>query len=1297
MWEHVVLYLNGKRKEIHGDDAFLPLVEFLRGPMGLRGTKVGCAEGDCGACTVLIGLPEDGAMRYLPAVSCIRPIYQLDGTHVVTIEGLTPPDGPSPIQQAMIDHHGSQCGFCTPGFVAAMEGLFENEGHVDDAALRTGLAGNICRCTGYVPILEAGLSLDGRQTRRLSSLDPSREMHDELAARSAKRLLIETGRRTFFRPVTMDDAIAFKGRHPGTVIVSGSTELGVQRNKQGFEPEILLSLAGVDELARITRDRDVLTVGANVTWTQLEAFCRDELPEIHAMTRRFGSPQIRNIATLVGNIAHGSPVADSLCLLLVVGAELELVSTRGTRRIAIAGFHRGPRLTIVEPDELIARVLIPLPGRDEVVKLYKVSKRKEMDVSTFRAGVRIARQGDAIASAAIAYAGVGPSARRLPRTEAFLCGRPFSEATFREAGRLARADVEPISDVRGSRDFRLRLAENILLKFYHEVTADRGHANARAGSDRIELRATPTEAERSDGRSVGRSIPHESARAHVTGRAIYLDDLPPSRDELLVEFVGSTMAHARIAAVDVSEAVKVPGIAGAFTAADVPGDNRFGPVFHDEELLAESEVHHIGQPIVALAGETREALRAAREAVRIELEPLPSVLSIEEAIAGCHFIAPTRRIARGDATTALARAEHVLEGTLRTGGQEHFYLETQAALAIPGESGEITVHSSTQHPSEVQETVAHCLGLGQNQVVCVCNRMGGAFGGKESQAAHPATLAALVAARTGRPARVVYPRDVDMRVTGKRHPYLSRYKVGFNSAGQIDALDLELYSDAGCAADLSLAVLERSLLHADNAYFIPHMTVSGTACRTNHPSNTAMRGFGGPQGIAAIENVIEDVAAYLGIDPFEVRRRNCYGEDGRDTTHYGEVVANNTLPVILDRLAETSEYGRRRAAAATFNATSRTHARGVALTPVKFGISFTRRTLNQGGALVNIYRDGTIQVSTGGTEMGQGLNTKIAQIVADAFALPIESVRVMAASTEKIPNTSPTAASASTDLNGTAALRACETLKERLAATAAVHLAKPADGIIPSPQHIRFERGEAFDLRQPGRRISFRELVCVAYEDRVDLGARGFYATPGVDFNRETGRGNPFLYYTHGAAVSEVEIDRLTGELSVLRVDILIDVGHSLNPAIDRGQVIGGFVQGMGWATTEELLYSESGELLSHSPNNYKVPNVECIPRDLRVAFLENSENRMNLLGSKAVGEPPFVLGLSVWAAAKQAVAGSLAPIGRSPALNLPATSEEILKHLSTRDESGIVAHHLMTSPRFGEEVEAQTHAEAQI
>jgi xanthine dehydrogenase large subunit len=762
---------------------------------------------------------------------------------------------------------------------------------------------------------------------------------------------------------------------------------------------------------------------------------------------------------------------------------------------------------------------------------------------------------------------------------------------------------------------------------------------------------------------VGSSVPHESARAHVTGEAVYLDDTPPSCNELFVDFVGSTLAHARIVAIDVAAARAISGVVCVFTAEDVPGENAFGPILHDEELLAAGECHYIGQPIVAVAAEGRAALRAAREAVVIRLEELPAVLSIDEAIDGRHFIGTTRRIARGDAGGAITRAEHVLEGALRTGGQDHFYLETQAARAVPGEDGRITVESSTQNPSEIQGVVAHCLGLRQNQVVCTCTRMGGGFGGKETQAAHPALLAALVASRTGRPARVVYTREQDMRVTGKRHPYLCRFRVGFTSEGRIDALILDLYSDGGSSADLSLAVMERSMLHADNAYFLAHVAISGTVCRTNHPSNTAMRGFGGPQGIAAIENVIEEIAAFLGLDALEVRKRNLYGGPGRDVTPYGQWIADTPLPRILEELAASADYPGRRAEIARFNAASRAQLRGLALTPVKFGISFTRRTLNQGNALVNIYLDGTVQVSTGGTEMGQGLNTKIRQVVADAFAIPWESVRVMPTSTEKNNNTSPSAASATTDLNGHAALVACETLKARLAAPAAQHFASPEEGIAASPGQIRFDRGGVRDLRRPGRTLGFAELVRLAYEQRIDLGARGFYATPGVDLNRETGLGNPFYYYTNGAAVAEVLIDRLTGELKVTRVDILIDIGRPLNPGIDRGQVVGGFVQGMGWATTEELRYSDRGVLMTHSPNNYKIPSVECLPPIFRVAFLDGPEDRTTLLGSKAVGEPPFVLGISVWAAVKQALSG-LTP-GRSAPLRLPATSEEILRHFA--------------------------------
>ena len=1269
MRHDVVLYLNGQRRRVSGEHAFRSLTEFLRDDCRLVGTKIGCGEGDCGACTVLIGRPENGSLRYLTATSCILTLAQVDGAHVVTVEGLRHGRDLSPIQEAMVACHGSQCGYCTPGIVTALTGLFDANPEPNDEALRLGLTGNLCRCTGYIQILEAGRAVDRTRQRPLAELYPSAEMAAELAGLAHEPIWIEAGadadRRLFARPNTMDDAIAFKAQHPEAVVVAGGTDLGVWRNRRGFDPLHLLSLAGIAEWGRIERVGDLVSIGANVTWTALEDFAAREAPALSEVTHHFASPQIRNTATFVGNIAHGAPIADAVGFLHVADAVLDLHGPNGIRSVPVGEFFTGYRRTVLAPDELIARIVVPLPKPGEHLRLYKISKRKEMDISTFRAAIRVGVAGGTIETAALALAGVSAKVIRLPVTEAYVVGRPFVEATFREAGRRARAEIEPISDVRGSRDFRLILAENVLLKFYDDcsgtdcavsdgmpafVNANGRHAEALSPTDS----APPS--------LLGASLPHESARAHAVGEAVYLDDIPPVRGELLVDFVGSPLAHGRITGIDTTAAAGIEGLAAVLTAGDIPGARTFGPVFHDEEVLAWETCHHIGQPVVLLAAESRAALNQAKRAVRISLEPLPAVLTIDDAIAGGQFLGPTRRIARGDAASALASADHTLSGEFRMGGQEHFYLEPQAARADPGEGGQIVVQSSTQNPSEVQSVVARVLGLRQNAVVCECRRMGGGFGGKESQAAHPAILAALVAAKTGRAARIVYARDQDMQVTGKRHPYVARYRVGFTSEGVITALEMDLFSDGGCAFDLSLAVMERSMLHAENAYFLPNIAIRGTVCRTNLPSNTAFRGFGGPQGIAAIENVIEEVATRLELDPWDVRRRNLYGSDGRNVTPYGQVVANNTLPEVLDRLAESSDYHRRRAAVMAFNASSRTQLKGVALTPVKFGISFTRRTLNQANALVNIYLDGTIQVSTGGTEMGQGLNTKIQQIVADVFGLPIESVQVMPTSTEKNNNTSPTAASASTDLNGAAALRACEVLRQRLAEVAARHLSSPPDGIAASTEHVVFAHAAVHDVRRSGPRLGFAELVRLAYEERVDLGARGFYATAGVDFNRETGRGNPFLYFTNGAAVSEVLIDRLTGTVRVTRVDILMDLGRPINPAIERGQVIGGFVQGLGWATTEELRYSATGALLTCSPSNYKIPAVTDVPPDFRVALLER-ENPVNIHGSKAVGEPPFVLGISVWAAVKDAL--RYAAPGRGSGLKLPATGEEIVQHLS--------------------------------
>lgn len=781
--------------------------------------------------------------------------------------------------------------------------------------------------------------------------------------------------------------------------------------------------------------------------------------------------------------------------------------------------------------------------------------------------------------------------------------------------------------------------------------------------------------------SVGQNIPHDSAAAHATGTSPFIDDLPPTLGEVLVDVVGSPVAHGKIRGVDLAAARAVPGIVGAFTHEDVPGHNDYGPIVKDDRALAAVTVRHVGEPVVLLVGENRAALNAAKKLVKIDVEPLPPIFSIDEARAAGLFLGPERVIACGDVEQALAHAEHTLSGVLVIGGQEHFYFETQSAIVLPEERDGLIVYSSTQHTTEVQSVVSEVCGLPFNRVTCICRRMGGGFGGKETQAAQPAALAALAVRLTGRPARCVLDRDTDMAITGKRHPFKSWYTVGFTRDGRITALKVDHFSNGGCSTDLSPSILERAMLHTDNGYFLPHARITGRTCKTNLPSNTAFRGFGGPQGVAVIENVMEEIAQTLGLDPLEVRRRNLYDGPGRDTAPYGQILKNNVLPPLVEQLRATSDYERRRREIAETNADSLAHdgetLRGLAMTTVKFGISFTKRTLNQANALVNIYLDGTVLVGTGGTEMGQGLNTRVRQLVADELGIGYDQVFVGPTNTDRNNNTSPTAASSGTDLNGAAAIDACSRLKQRLAEFAAGLFADPTGGVPASAFDVCFADGFCFDRRNPHRRIAWKELIPKAYFERVNLGERGFYATPGIDFNRETGKGQPFFYFTNGAAVSEVKIDRLTGELTVPRVDLLMDVGVPINPGIDRGQIVGGFIQGMGWVTTEELKYTDKGELLSHSPTTYKIPNVSDLPPVFNFAMFHNPDSEVSLKHSKAVGEPPLLLGLSVWCAVKNAL--SYAAGKAVPPLSLPATGEEVLLRLTELTATKISESHKTT------------------
>lgn len=750
------------------------------------------------------------------------------------------------------------------------------------------------------------------------------------------------------------------------------------------------------------------------------------------------------------------------------------------------------------------------------------------------------------------------------------------------------------------------------------------------------------------------SLRHESARMHVSGSAAYIDDLPEPQGLLHVVPGLSTKAHARIVSMDLEAVRAVPGVVCVLTAADIPGENQISAVGKgDEPLLAEGEVCFYGQPVFVVVAETRGVARRAAKLAKIEYEDRPAVLNIAQAReAGGELVWRPLVMSRGDVEAGLAAAPRRLSGQVTIGGQEHFYLEGQAALAQPGEEGEMRVWSSTQHPTETQHMVAHCLHVPSNLVTVEVRRMGGAFGGKESQANTPACLAAIAAHATGRAAKMRLDRDDDMMMTGKRHDFVIDYDVGFDDAGNILAVDMVLAARCGWAADLSGPVVDRALFHADNAYFYPDVRFRSEPLKTNTQSNTAYRGFGGPQGIVAAERVIEEIAIATGLDPLDVRVRNVYGTGTRNITPYHMTVEDSIAAKVMTQLAERCDYRERRQALREANKSSPFIKRGIALTPVKFGISFTATHYNQAGALVHVYTDGSVQVNHGGTEMGQGLHTKMVQIAMREFGLTEDRVRITATTTGKVPNTSATAASSGADLNGMAVLDAVQKIKARLVSFAAEHWSVAEENVRFLPEGARV--GEEV--------IPFPELTKAAYFARVSLSANGFYKTPKISWNAATGRGRPFYYFAYGAACAEVAVDLLTGENRIERVDILHDAGQSLNPAIDIGQIEGGFVQGAGWLTMEELVWDESGRLRTHAPSTYKIPACSDRPRIFNVALLENSPNQeATIFRSKAVGEPPFVHGVAVLQAMSDALA-SLNTYKTCPQLDAPATPEQILR-----------------------------------
>jgi len=750
--------------------------------------------------------------------------------------------------------------------------------------------------------------------------------------------------------------------------------------------------------------------------------------------------------------------------------------------------------------------------------------------------------------------------------------------------------------------------------------------------------------------AVGAAIPHDSSELHVSGAAIYTDDVPEPKGLLHLAVGMSAKAHARIRGIDLSAVRNAPGVIDIMTADDIPGENNCGPVIADDPVFAPGLVQYAGQAVFAVAAVTVDQARKAARLGLIEYEELEPILDPRKALEAGSFVLPSASIERGDSAAAIANAAHSLKGSISLGGQDQFYLEGQIAMAMPVEDGDLFVYSSTQHPGEVQHLVAAATGKESKDVVVKCRRMGGAFGGKESQPALIACIAGLMAQKTGKPCKLRLDRDDDMLMTGKRHDFEIDYEVGFDDNGRIEGIEFMFAARCGMSADLSGAINDRTMFHCDNAYFLENVTIVSHRCKTNTVSNTAFRGFGGPQGMFAIEHAIDDIARHLKKDSLDVRRENFYGIGERDTTQYLQTVDDNIIHEIVDELEKSSDYRNRVDEIRQFNQGHEIVKRGIALTPVKFGISFTATHLNQAGALLHIYKDGTVHLNHGGTEMGQGLFTKVAQVVAEELQIDIDRIKITASDTSKVPNASATAASAGSDLNGKAAQAAARTIKTRLIKFAAEHHSVAEDQVV-------FENNE---VHIGDQRVAFKELIHQAWFARISLSATGFYRTPQINYDRSTFSGRPFFYYAYGAAVAEVIIDTLTGEHRVLRVDILHDCGKSLNPAIDMGQIEGGFIQGVGWLTSEELWWNADGELKTHAPSTYKIPTCSDLPVDFRVRMLESTANREETIHrSKAVGEPPLMLSLCVFHAIRDAVASS--GNDRIPGLQAPATPEAVL------------------------------------
>lgn len=1326
-----ILYVNGARHVLPDGLAHLTLLQYLR-DLGLTGTKLGCGEGGCGACTVMVSDYDHHTKRsvHYAINACLAPLYSVEGMHVITVEGLGDcKSGLHPVQESLAQAHGSQCGFCTPGFVMSMYALLRSSKMPpSEEQIEESLAGNLCRCTGYRPIVDAfrvfaktddtlytcsswengsvggpicpstgqpcscganlvenceGTSrpvISGSKHRPFSynEIDGSSYAEKELIfppelclRKNLPLILHGFGGIRWYRPLRLQHVLDLKLRYPEAKLVIGNTEVGIEMKFKSARYQVLISVTHVSELNAFNVTDGGLEIGASVRLTRLQQMLRKVIAEhaphktssckaILEQLKWFAGTQIKNSASIGGNICTASPISDLNPLWMSAGAKFQIIDCRGSIRTTLArDFFLGYRKIDLAKNEILLSVILPWTRHSEFVKEFKQAHRREDDIALVNGGMRVFLEQDGknckISDISIVYGGVAPVSLIASRTESSLIGRIWDRTVLQEALKTLAADAPLSPEAPGGMvEFRKSLMLSFFFKFFSWVThqmnekgllmegLDAVHQSAiqpysrplSTGSQVFELTR--------HGTAVGLPEIHLSSKLQVTGRAEYTDDAPAPPNTLHAALVLSKKAHARILSIDDTLAKSSPGFAGLFFSRDVPGSNNIGVIIHDEEVFASEVVTCVGQVIGIVVADSHENAKIASSKIHVEYQELPPILSIREAIKVGSFLPNTEKcLVEGDVEQCFLSGgcDRIVEGEVQVGGQEHFYLEPNSTLIWTVDGGnEVHMISSTQAPQKHQETVAQVLDLPFSKVVCKTKRIGGGFGGKETRSAFIAAAASVPSYLLKRPVKITLDRDVDMMITGQRHSFLGKYKVGFTNEGKVLAVDLELFNNGGNSLDLSLSVLERAMFHSDNVYRIPNIRVRGQVCYTNLPSNTAFRGFGGPQGMIIAENWIQRVAMELQRSPEDIREMNFHDEG--HVLHYGQKLQHCTLRQVWDELKSSCDFSKARETVCHFNRDNRWKKRGIAMIPTKFGISFTTKHMNQAGALVQVYLDGTVLVTHGGVEMGQGLHTKIAQIAASSFDIPLGSVFISETSTDKVPNSSPTAASASSDMYGAAVLDACEQIKARM---------KP----------IATRRNYA----------SFAELVRACFMERIDLSAHGFYITPDIGFDWKVGKGSPFSYFTYGAAFAEVEVDTLTGDFHTRTADMVMDLGHSLNPAIDVGQIEGAFIQGLGWVALEELKWGDAdhkwirtGTLYTSGPGTYKIPSMNDMPLKFKVSLLKDAPNPKAIHSSKAVGEPPFFLASAVLFAIKDAIIAARAEEGLNDwfPLDNPATPERI-------------------------------------